>query len=102
MVYLNDWFYRELSSASHLSWPGFAHRAAHLLNPDEGQRQNRLRKYKSDCVMTSLVLVLALLSEIECEFRYGRSERLRYVWKLLAGFSGEADEVYKLRYADRL
>jgi len=102
LQYLNDWFYRNLSADSHLSWPGFARRSAHFLNLDEENRINILKKYKSDCVMTTIVLMLSLLSEIEYEFQFGRAERLQYVWQVISGYSGEAKELYDLRYADKL
>ncbi len=100
--YLNDWFYKTLSADSHLSWPGFARRAAHFLNKDEDRRVNLLRKYKSDCVVTSITLVLALLSEIECEFKFSRAERLKEVWNSLSEVFLEAKELFEFRYADRL
>jgi len=63
---------------------------------------NQLKKYKSDCVITTISLVLALLSEIEGEFHFGRAERLRYIWVTLSGFSGVAKELYEFRYGDVL
>ncbi len=100
--YLNDWFYRSLSADSHLSWPGFARRSAFFLNQDEENRINLLKKYKSDAVMTTIALILSLLSEIESEFHFSRAERLKYIWNIISGFSGEAKELYELRYVNRL
>ena len=102
MSYLNDWFYKTLSADSHLSWPGFARRAIHFMDKDENQRVNRLRKYKSDCFVTAITLVLVLLSEIECEFRFGRTGRLKEVWNSLSEVFLEAKEIFEFRYADRL
>lgn len=100
--YLNDWFYREMSADSHLSWPGFARRAGHLLNPDEEQRIELLRKYKSDCVMTSITLILCLLSEIEAEFSFGRAQRLKEVWSALTEVFLASREIFEMRYVSRL
>ncbi len=47
-------------------------------------------------------MVIALASEIELFFRFGLSERLRYVWRVLAEHSLEAKDVFDYRYADRL
>ncbi len=101
-VVLNDWFYRNLSSDSHLSWSGYARRFSNFIDADEKDRTNRLMKYKSDCVMTTISLVLALLSEIECEMRFDLSVRLKYVWGILSNFYGEAKELYELRYLNKL
>ncbi len=100
--YLNDWFYKTLSADSHLSWPGFARRSGHFLNNDEEKRLNLLRKYKSDCVTGTISLVLSLLSEIECEFKFGRAQRLKEVWATLGEVVLETKELYEFRYAGRL
>ena len=100
--YLNDWFYRTLSADSHLSWPGLARRASHFLDKNEKERINRIQKYKSDCFVTTMVLVLALLSEIEYEFKFGRTGRLKEVWKTLGDSFLESKELYDIRYANLL
>lgn len=103
LIYLNDWFYRSLSSQSHMSWPGLAYRSAALLpKQDQEDRSWRLSKQKSDVFATTAVLVLALASEVEMELRYGLSERLKYIWGVLSGYYGYARDLYEMRYQSKL
>ncbi|HKE85610.1 MAG TPA: hypothetical protein VKB50_17735 [Vicinamibacterales bacterium] len=102
--YLNDWFYREMSAASHLSWTGFAKQAGHLLKVPDAERDDTLKKYRSDGFFTAITLVLALLSEIQiaCRFEDGLDARLKYLWGIVAAYWGDADALYKRRYAELL
>lgn len=102
MRYMNAWFMRELSQDSHLSWPGLVRRFSPMnITPGSAQK-NRLLKYKSDVIATSLVLMLSIMSEIEIELRYGLAVRLEYVWGILTPYLLIAREVYDLRYNGRL
>jgi hypothetical protein len=101
LTYLNDWFYRQLSSASHLSLPGLIERAGHLLNLDDDARRLGVEKYRSDCMLNTLTLLLALISELEIELRFNLAERCKYLWVLLDVW-GPAQEVYAFRYAQAL
>jgi hypothetical protein len=102
--YINDWFYKELSAASHLSWTGFARQAAHLIKVPDAERDDVLKKYRSDAFLTTITLVLALLSEIQiaCRFGDGLDVKLKYLWSIVAAYWGDADALYKRRYADLL
>jgi hypothetical protein len=95
---MNAWFYRELSSASHLSLPGLMDRARHLLEENDEARQRGLDKYRSDCMFTTLTLLLALISELEIGLRLNLAERCKYLWVLLDVW-GPAQELYAERYA---
>lgn len=77
-------------------------RAANFFIEDREQRKPILDKFKSDYVMTTITLVLALASEIQIEFNYQLSERLKYIWSILNPFWGEAKELYDYRYATLL
>lgn len=105
MSHLEDWFYRELSQDAHLSWPGLARRSAYLmLDRDErdDEAKWKLAKKKSDAFFTCVVLLLAMMSEIECELRFGLDERLKYVWGICNAYFEAGKEVYDMRYAGRL
>jgi hypothetical protein len=101
--YLDDWFYRELSQDSHLSWPGLTRRAAFLLvaRPTE-QDFTRLKKQKSDVMVTTIIMLLATLSEIEMASRFGLAERLKYLWTLISSINSASVEIFDMRYAARL
>ena len=102
LTYLSDWFYGRLSAASHLSWLGVAMHSANVFIEDREQRSRILNKFRSDYVMMTITLVLALISEIQIEINYNLSERLRYVWGILNPFWEEAKELYDFRYASLL
>ena len=98
LSYLNDWYYRELSADSHLSWPGLARRSMHFLDKNREQRNRDLNKFRSDCFTVTIALVLAVLSEIQIELGYDLKERLKYVWGVLNPGFLMVRELYKYRY----
>jgi hypothetical protein len=103
LQYLNDWFYRSLSSASHLSLPGFMIRSGYLFDARHSdKREEFLTKYKSDSVVTATILLVALISELELSVGFGLGPRCAYLWGALAPSFGAAQEVYSLRYQGRL
>lgn len=102
LLYLNDWFYRELSAASHLSLAGMAKRAGALLGPDDAKREAILDKHRSDYAFTTITLLLALLTELEIEFRYGCEKSLRQAWSTLCPYWPEADNLFDQRHRDLL
>jgi hypothetical protein len=102
LTYLNDWFYRELSAASHLSLLGLLDRGGHLVNEGDPNQYRFLDKYRSDCVFTTITILLALLSEIEIGLGLGVATRLKYVWSVVASYCGATKNVYERRYATNL
>ena len=102
--YLNDWFYRDLSSQSHLDGLGLMKRAGFLLSDyrrDEGTL-TKLQQFKHDQVGTAITLVLALVSEIEAKFRFGLAERAKYLWKIIVDSMPVAQEIHEKRYSQLL
>jgi hypothetical protein len=102
--YLNDWFYRDLSQQSHLSGHGLMKRGAFLLadfHKIDGIEKT-LKKFRSDQAFTTIILTLALASEIEAHLEFGLAERFKYVWVILSGYSGVAKELYDVRYSNLL
>jgi hypothetical protein len=96
--YLNDWFYRELSSDSHLSLPGLSRRAVPLLGSAVP-----MDDYRSDCVFTAATLSTALLSETQITMRWPDvGPRLEYVWTMLGEHWPAAKEVHERRYKGRV
>jgi hypothetical protein len=97
--YLNDWFYRHLSGASHLSLSGLASRGGLLA--DAGDREERARmmtRYHSRVILTALSLYVAFLSELAGQFKLDfESARLRSIWKHILEWP-EANELHKERY----
>lgn len=104
LVYLNDWFYRELSSQAHLSFEGLLKSAAPLLRDtllrvhQESLEEGYLPRIKHIQVGKTFMLVLALLSEIQVYFTFGLRDKLSYLWTILGSYSPETKEVYDKRY----
>ncbi|MEK6408364.1 MAG: hypothetical protein AABN34_15505 [Acidobacteriota bacterium] len=109
MAYLNDWYYGSLSGQTHLSAHGLLARG-HFLSPmetlvrlhgdraEETVRQD-LKRFRDDQIFTAIIMILALVSEIELHFQFGLNERLKYLWVLIAGSSDYAKDVYDRRYS---
>jgi hypothetical protein len=101
LTYLNDWYYKELSSADHLSFGGLVIRAAPLMDPDDTVSENRLHRLRSYWFATTVTLVAAILSEIQIEAGFGFASRLQYVWRILSD-ADISKEIYDLRYKAHL
>jgi len=100
LQYLSDWFYRDLSQDSHLSWPGLFRRGGwFLFSRPDAKQQFVLRKAKSDSLSTAVTLLIAIASEIELLCRFGLGTRLRYLWGLFAPIAGDARAIYEMRFA---
>jgi hypothetical protein len=97
--YLRDWYYKELSSADHLSFPGLLLRGSPLMLPDDDSA--RLNLLRFHFLESTLSIVMAIMSEIQVEAGFGHGERLKYVWAILNQLDN-ARELYELRYKNRL
>lgn len=99
LKYLNDWYYKELSSADHLSFIGLILRGTPLMRPEDDNVKLDMLRYHF--LESTLSLVMAILSEIQIEAGFGHAERLKYVWGILNQLDNPR-ELYDLRYRDRL
>lgn len=101
LQFINDWFYRELSQESHLSFPGLAHRGGVLMELDkkEALAQEKLDHNKSTQMVMTMTLLLALCSEIEHYFKFGFKQRIMVLWGILSAALPIPKEVYQARYA---
>jgi hypothetical protein len=106
LEHLNDWFYRNFSSHSHLSLPGLILRSAGLRPAidEEAERLKtwRLEKQRSDTIAMEILMCLCVMSEIEIVGGFGLGTRPKYVWGIANGFFGFAKEIYQLRYEKSL
>lgn len=98
LTHLYDWFYRDLSQAAHLTFPALSELAGYFLLQPDPRLDPALDKKRSDWFVTSLVLLLCHLSELELAFRYGRAQKLSYCWSLLSKDFVLAAEVFDRRY----
>ncbi|MFI5331959.1 MAG: hypothetical protein ACHQ2F_13145 [Desulfobaccales bacterium] len=103
LEYLEDWFYKALSQDAHLSLRGLARHSRYLLFKRNRENDPReMIKQKSEIIGATVVLLLALMSEIEVEFSFGLATRLAYVWVIINSAFPQGQEIYNLRYADKL
>jgi hypothetical protein len=73
-------------------------RAMYLLEDKDAELNVTLNKYRSNNMFTTVIILLALVSEIECELKLGLTERAKYVWTILSEYWGPAKEIYLQRY----
>jgi hypothetical protein len=57
-----------------------------------------LRKFKSDSVLTTVILLHALISELELQCRFELRERIEYVWGIVSPHSDDARDLYDRFY----
>ena len=101
--HLEDWFYKQFSQASHLSWPHIARIGTYFIKKDDDPGQEGyIKKIRSDVVFQSITLILALFSEIENILDFGLKERLKYLWGIVNEYWGESKELFKKRYDNLL
>lgn len=106
MKYLNDWFYREMSSHSHLSFHAMM-KTGYLALFDlydadtrESIRQRGFPFFRAQQVIRTVTLLLALLSEVEKYFNFGLAPELLDLWDFITRVQPEAKEIYDKRYGD--
>ena len=106
MQYLNDWFYRELSQATHGTWAGLIEVLQGLVQADKRKRGESdkmiIRRFRSTQVFMSVAIMLSICCEIDRYFGYGFSERTEVLWKVLSNESMIAMELYEERYGHQV
>ncbi len=100
LQYILDWFYTELSEEAHLTFTGAAIRGYALLEGDEGH--DALRKLRSDNFGHTLVMILALFSEISLGLALKDRTKVVEVWTNVARAWLPARELYERHYAEAL
>lgn len=111
LEYLDDWFYRELSTQAHGEPTGVGEMGLYFLGMDElklisGEDRDgvelkleaKLIEFKTTQVWIAITLILSLLSEVEVHFGYGNKPKLLFVWTIINEYSQISEEVYKERY----
>jgi hypothetical protein len=98
--FLEAWYYRELSQGMHLTFPGLSHRGGSFLRKKEDTlRESEWLKIRSDGVGYAVVLLLALLTEINHLFGFNLGQRCAYLWGILTQYMGIAEELFSERYS---
>jgi len=108
LSFLNDWFYKALSGQSHLNAHGLVQRGMFFTELDIMVRafgdkadkiiEQELERFRNDQIWISIILILALASEIELHFGFGLDQRLKYIWGLIVNYNDQAKDLYERRY----
>jgi hypothetical protein len=108
LKFFNAWFYSEASAQAHLNPAGLFSVAMFLISefaPD-GMKANvdgvMFEQFKFKHFSRTLVLVLAILSEIDTFCDLGNRDALLRSWGILRGYAEEAGDVYDKRYGELL
>ena len=107
--YINSWLYRELSGQTHLNVSGITSRGIHFSIDEakqvfgeeewETKRNEKLEEYRQKQVWIAMILMLAIVSEIEGHFHFGRNQKARYLWTVFNKHSDIALDFWEARYA---
>jgi len=110
--YINSWLYRELSGQTHLNISGLTMRGIHFSIDEakivfgeeewEEKRNEKLEEYRQKQVWLAIILMLAIVSEIEGHFHFGRNQKARELWTLLNAHSDIALDFWEHRYKELL
>jgi hypothetical protein len=109
--YVNSWLYRELSGQTHLNATGVTMRgsffdnriAEYILGEDwEEKLKDLLLNYRAKQIYISVTLMLAIASEIEIHFNFGRNEKARYLWAVFSEHSDITKDFWDTRYSTLL
>lgn len=111
MKYLNDMYYKELSSQSHLDAHGLTDLApfitGNLVRSILGDKADQFieqgfQRLTLKQVYLAISTILALMSEIEAHFDFGLKNRIIEVWEKVTPCSDLADDFYQRRYKNLL
>ena len=102
--YLNNWLYNDTSAQAHLSCGGLIMISPFLLaDLVGGQNQEMvegraMQQYRYLHISRTMIVTLAIASEMDSYFRLRNEDRLKYIWNVLTNNSEEAREMWEHRY----
>ncbi len=96
--YLDDWFYKEFSQASHLSLPGLSNIGGIFIKDRVEDEAEYFKKKRTDVYICTVMMVLSVLSEFEYIVKYGEKEKLKFIWTFIGEYSDDCKELYYKRY----
>lgn len=102
--YLNNWLYQDTSAQTHLSCGGLIMISPFLLADLVGGQDQELvegramPQYRYLHITRTVIVTLAIASEMDAYFRLRNEEKLKYIWNILTEHSEEAKEMWQHRY----
>jgi hypothetical protein len=109
--YIKSWLYRELSGQSHLNIIELAQRGVLFSTEDaklrfgakwEEKVDEHLQEFRQHQIFLAITLMVAMCSEIDTHFRYGKKEDLKFLWTILNEYSDISKDLWENRYCDLL
>lgn len=77
--------------------------AKHILGEDwEEKLSEHLLNYRLNQFYITVTLMLAIVSEIEGHFHFGRNEKARYLWTVFSEHSDTTKDFWETRYSNLL
>ena len=98
LQYIYDWYYKRLSQHAHLAYVGIAATPLLLPGPESEESIRTLEIARTEHVMTSLTLMLAIVTELELQLKFGYADRAKYVWAVLASWDEDPKDFYRRFY----
>lgn len=111
MEYVLSWLYRELSGQSHLNVLELAKRGVLFSTGEakerfgaqwEEKREEHLEEYRQNQIFLSITIMLAMCTELEAKFRYGKRDDISYLWTVLSEHSDMTKDLWETRYSTLL
>jgi len=108
MEYVLSWLYRELSGQSHLNVLELAKRGVLFSTDDakqkfgakwEEKREEHLEEYRQNQIFLCITIMLAMCTELEAHFRYGKRDDIRFLWTVLNEYSDMTKDLWDTRYS---
>jgi len=74
--------------------------AEQILGPDwEEKLKAHLENYRHNQIYITITLMLAIASEVEGHFHFGRNQKARYLWKVFSEHSDITKDFWDTRYS---
>jgi hypothetical protein len=65
----------------------------------EEKREEHLEEYRQNQIFLCITIMLAMCTELEAHFRYGKREDIRFLWTVLNEFSDMTKDLWDTRYS---
>ena len=98
LQYIYDWYYKRLSQQAHLAWIGIAPTPLLLPALETEQSIRVLEIARTEHVMTSLTLMLAIITELELQLKVGLTDRAKFIWAILGSWDEDPKDFYTRFY----
>lgn len=106
--WLDKWLYGDTSAQAHLSFGGLLMVAPFLVAELVGGQSREIvedrmiHQYRFHQFSRTILVTLAVATEIDCYCNLGNREAISYLWTLFSDYAAEGREMYEARYNVKL